>query len=1200
MGQSCAVIASTNVVAVEERLGVHETAIRKTENVVSFHQYDVFTSEKYKVSFVKEYYSSNLEKQQKINETAQCRRVILVDREVQTETQIQISYSQAKNDTSTSFKKNSFNVATPITKQEVNTVSNILLGSNVIANTSGSDSSVVVKSPRMDSFRGSSKKLRKKKSSISSALTKLSFAKEKPSEETEPQVIEETSPPKDTLSVFKKRTTVEKCQMIEDARRSKDSSNASSLTVSYPDKPSYFSDEIATDSDVSSSSGKREVCFTTTVKTGFDKDGKKMVNEYTVVRKLGKGVHGKVKLCVNKVNTSLCAMKIINKSLLNRLKKDKLGRPVKQSGMRKLLKEIAILKKVHHPNVVDLYEVIDDPENEKLFLVFEYIERGCLMKIVSRDCVDRQPFSEDLCRKYFRDLICGLEYLHENKIVHRDIKPENLLLTNDDRLKITDFGVSYMLEGDDDVLTTSAGTPAFLSPEACAVGKYNAIPSDIWAAGVTLFVLYFGKLPFFGPGILGTFHAILNDEPEYPEGAPPLLVDLLKLLLEKDSQKRITIKDIKVHPWITKKGTWPFITNVDRIKQSTDQEIETAITVGRETKAIDKFFLLSKIKSRLKHRANIAREKIRQRRIENSKEEISSNHIKVGKNIFFQLSEEEECIFTPIIDFVDEKNASYFNSVDNENHGKSMGSILTIDLSMKHIQTDDELLELIEKEGLYTKKESIQQLSTTDEDVNNEMFEDCTEEEIQMVKKRIREQKLLYKQLEKRDRKNRIFQVRSVHKHITNEEALYSLEMCNNVEEEAILKLTDTNFLQQVRKKIALDYDPNPSLIVEHLVPIAQQWQQENNNNITEYQQIIQQPCVIINPVIEQTAQESEPSNLSDEDLDDKDDDDFVMSSDGEDKKVKKTTKKPKIQAKKPKSQPKKTKTKKKKIIESDIEEEENEEEREEKKKRKKKVTNCPRLLLNDALGDVQTKEGWSKARIEAYAKIKTNPNAYYYRFNEPGEQQKNGKWTRDEKELFIKKLKEYAKTTDNFQWGIFSKMIPGRVGYQCQQQYRTLLKTKEIKTDIVEECKERISGKVGCKRKKSDSSNKKKSTKKKKIIEEEEEEFDYENIDEKEEVVTASSSDASSSTSNDIHDINNDNPLRGVIDPITQYEIEKPAISPFGHVLGYNTWIKILNSEPKNTCPFTKQILRKRALVKLTYDNIDEYKDKIRNLTIL
>lgn len=372
-------------------------------------------------------------------------------------------------------------------------------------------------------------------------------------------------------------------------------------------------------SEGSSGSPKtREVHFTKTVSTGYDKDGKKFVNEYIVIKKIGKGMHGKVKLCRRSDNNELVAMKIINKSCFkDAKKKDRLGRPMKSGDdLISLMKEVAILKKVSHPNVVELYEVIDDPKTDKLFLVFEYIERGCLMKLLSFEKTDREPFSENACRKYFRDLICGLEYLHENKIVHRDIKPENILITNEDRLKITDFGVSTILEGDNVMFNTAPGTPAFLSPEACNVGSYNGYASDIWASGVTLFVLAFGKLPFIGCNIVGMYNSIMNDEPDIPEEASPNLKHLLTRLFCKEWQKRITIKEIKEHPWITMDGTWPLETQVDKIVQSTEQEIATAITLGREMKVMDRMVLLSKLKNRFSKKASKARDKIRQKRNE--------------------------------------------------------------------------------------------------------------------------------------------------------------------------------------------------------------------------------------------------------------------------------------------------------------------------------------------------------------------------------------------------------------------------------------------------------------------------------------------------------------------------------------------------------------------------------------------------------
>jgi hypothetical protein len=104
-----------------------------------------------------------------------------------------------------------------------------------------------------------------------------------------------------------------------------------------------------------------------------------------------------------------------------------------------------------------------------------------------------------------------------------------------------------------------------------------------------------------------------------------------------------------------------------------------------------------------------------------------------------------------------------------------------------------------------------------------------------------------------------------------------------------------------------------------------------------------------------------------------------------------------------------------------------------------------PKLRLDDAVAQVQqvgSQEGWSAARIRAWNLRVSNPNAYYYRFNDPGEEQRNGKWTDDEKRLFFKRM---AENGVNGQWGMFAKHIPGRVGYQCANFYRQLIENGEI-----------------------------------------------------------------------------------------------------------------------------------------------------------
>jgi serine/threonine protein kinase len=116
-------------------------------------------------------------------------------------------------------------------------------------------------------------------------------------------------------------------------------------------------------------------------------------------------------------------------------------------------KEIAIMKKISHPNCVHMYEVIDDPNNNKLYIRLEYVEGGQCMEAAN----GTPPLSVDLAKNYFIDLISGLEYIHFNHILHRDLKPENLLVTKDGILKLADFGVSSPLENEDNDLMNKTG-----------------------------------------------------------------------------------------------------------------------------------------------------------------------------------------------------------------------------------------------------------------------------------------------------------------------------------------------------------------------------------------------------------------------------------------------------------------------------------------------------------------------------------------------------------------------------------------------------------------------------------------------------------------------------------------------------------------------------------------------------------------------
>ena len=139
--------------------------------------------------------------------------------------------------------------------------------------------------------------------------------------------------------------------------------------------------------------------------------------------------------------------------------------------------------------------------------------------------------------------------MHAQGVVHRDIKPDNLLLTEDDVLKIVDFGVSEMFEKESEMLTAkSAGSPAFLPPELCVTkhGDISGKAADIWSMGVSLYCLRFGCIPFERSGVLELYEAIRNDQPAMDPDHEPEFADLMRRLLEKDPAKRIKMPELRV------------------------------------------------------------------------------------------------------------------------------------------------------------------------------------------------------------------------------------------------------------------------------------------------------------------------------------------------------------------------------------------------------------------------------------------------------------------------------------------------------------------------------------------------------------------------------------------------------------------------------------------------------------------------------
>ncbi|XPS76346.1 Non-specific serine/threonine protein kinase [Ascochyta lentis] len=331
------------------------------------------------------------------------------------------------------------------------------------------------------------------------------------------------------------------------------------------------------------------------------------INQYLIKQEIGRGSFGAVHLAVDQYGQEYAVKEFSKSRLRKRAQSNLLRRPSNRrralpagigfnsplhrhsstegenNAFELIKEEIAIMKKLNHPNLVSLIEVLDDPEEDSLYMVMEMCKKGVVMQVGLEERAD--PYSEEQCRCWLRDMILGLEYLHAQGIIHRDIKPDNCLVTEDDVLKIVDFGVSEMFDKDGEMRTAkSAGSPAFMPPELCVAkhGHVSGRAADIWSMGCTLYCLLFGRIPFEKHGMIELYQAIRMDKVEFDSPCNDELKDLLLRLLEKDPKKRINIDQLRKHPWVTRQGADPLLPKSENvaiiIEPPTDEEVNAAIT----------------------------------------------------------------------------------------------------------------------------------------------------------------------------------------------------------------------------------------------------------------------------------------------------------------------------------------------------------------------------------------------------------------------------------------------------------------------------------------------------------------------------------------------------------------------------------------------------------------------------------------------
>eukprot|EP01022_Parablepharisma_sp_SALTPOND_P012347 TRINITY_DN1583_c0_g1_i1.p1 TRINITY_DN1583_c0_g1~~TRINITY_DN1583_c0_g1_i1.p1 ORF type:complete len:573 (+),score=46.97 TRINITY_DN1583_c0_g1_i1:2652-4370(+) len=280
---------------------------------------------------------------------------------------------------------------------------------------------------------------------------------------------------------------------------------------------------------------------------------------YVIGRTIGQGAYASVRLAYHK---SLC-----KKVALKVYEKKKLVEPQRQKSV---YREIRLLEKMNHVNVVKLYDAFDT-ENHVL-LAMDYVRGNSLHGYLKAQ--PNRRLDEWEAKRLFRQVICGIEYCHGKSIAHRDIKLENLLLDEHNNVKIIDFGFSTCIPNTKKI-KIFCGTPSYMSPEIVLRKEYAGPPADIWALGVLLYAMLCGTFPFKGRNDKELYRRISAVQICFPEHLSELAKSLLQRIFQFDPDKRPNAHEIMNDPWLstTSDKSYQKLPFKDTPKSSTSQNI---------------------------------------------------------------------------------------------------------------------------------------------------------------------------------------------------------------------------------------------------------------------------------------------------------------------------------------------------------------------------------------------------------------------------------------------------------------------------------------------------------------------------------------------------------------------------------------------------------------------------------------------------
>ncbi|KAI0715999.1 kinase-like protein [Cerioporus squamosus] len=307
----------------------------------------------------------------------------------------------------------------------------------------------------------------------------------------------------------------------------------------------------------------------------IDFDGDVNLFHFILLRCVGKGAFGKVRVVQHKQTRELYALKYINKA-----------KCVKMKAVSNIIQERRLLEEIDHPFVVNMRYAFQDDEN--CFFVLDLMLGGDLRFHLER----LGSLSEDVVRFYIAEIGSALAFLHDRRIIHRDLKPDNILLDERGHAHITDFNIAVHYS-ERRLLTGVAGSMAYMAPEILAKRGYT-YTIDWWSLGVCAYELIFGRRPFRGKTNSDLTHSISKDTLRFPEDAESKCsrpgIQALKGFLERDPSRRLACKpngegfeELKRHPWFstidwdtldTKEQIAPFIPDSKKANFDASHELE--------------------------------------------------------------------------------------------------------------------------------------------------------------------------------------------------------------------------------------------------------------------------------------------------------------------------------------------------------------------------------------------------------------------------------------------------------------------------------------------------------------------------------------------------------------------------------------------------------------------------------------------------